>query len=98
MSGRRWRSGRVLQAKPASATRSGVRTTAAGLRVERARDAVIWGPFKDALAQRSSPALASNRSAAAILVPVTRVKRRKRRNGFRQAGADWETRYTLEPA
>ena len=27
-----------------------------------------------------------------------RVKQRKRRNAFRQAGADRETRYTLEPA
>jgi hypothetical protein len=31
-------------------------------------------------------------------VPVTRLKRRKRRNAFRQAGAHWETRYTLEAA
>src|SRR5262249_11950564 len=31
-------------------------------------------------------------------VPVTRLKRRKRRNGFRQSGADGETRYTLESA
>jgi hypothetical protein len=33
-------------------------------------------------------------SAAAILVsefPVPRVKRRMRRNGFRQSGVDWET-------
>jgi hypothetical protein len=34
---------------------------------------------------------ATPRSTAA----TTRVKRRKRRNGFRQSGADGETRYTL---
>jgi hypothetical protein len=35
--------------------------------------------FKDSIAQ------------ARIQSPVPRVKRRKRRNGFRQSGADWET-------
>ena len=33
-----------------------------------------------------------------ILVSGDTVKRRKRRNAFRQAGADWETRYTFEAA
>jgi hypothetical protein len=35
---------------------------------------------------------------AAAEFPVTRVKRRKERNGFRQSGADGETRYTHESA
>jgi hypothetical protein len=39
-------------------------------------------------------------AAAAILISESgdTVKRRERRHAFRQAGADGETRYTLEPA
>jgi len=31
-------------------------------------------------------------------LPVTQLKRKEWRNGFRQSGANGETRYTLEPA